>query len=218
MFVGHYGPSFAAKKLEPSVPLWVLFLAVQFLDVLWAPFVLLGVEKVRIVPHFTASNALDLYYMPYTHGLLTALGWSVLAGISYHVVARPMHRRAAVLVGLAVFSHWILDFIVHVPDLPLYDNSAKVALGLWNAGVLAYCLESVVLLGGIWFYLRDRHARTMRTWAFGIVLLAIQAYDAFLAPPPASDRALAVMALIAYAVFAVAIWWLEDRGSTHATS
>jgi hypothetical protein len=217
MFVGHYGPSFAAKKLEPSVPLWVLFVAVQFLDVLWAPFVLLGVEKVRIVPHFTASNALDLYYMPYTHGLLTALGWSVLAGALYQVVARPMHRRAAVLVGLAVFSHWILDFIVHVPDLPLYDNSAKVGLGLWNARALAYGLESVVLLGGIWLYLRGRQARTMRTWMFGAFLLAIQAYNTFLAPPPTSDRTFAATALIAYAVFATAIWWLEDRGGTAAS-
>src|SRR5258706_173300 len=79
MFVGHYGVSFAAKKLEPELPLWLLFIAVQLLDVLWAPFVLLGVEKVRIVPGFTATNPLDLYYMPYTHGLVAALGWSVVA-------------------------------------------------------------------------------------------------------------------------------------------
>src|SRR5476649_2749608 len=153
MFVGHYGPSFEAKSADPSVPLWVLFIAVQFLDVLWAPLVLLGIEKVHIVPHFTASNALDLYYMPYTHGLLTALLWSAFAGVLYHVVAQPSRRHAGVLVGLAVFSHWILDVIVHVPDLPLYGNSAKVGLGLWNAPALAFGLESAVLLGGMWLYL-----------------------------------------------------------------
>lgn len=214
MFVGHHGPSFIGKKLEPSIPLWVLFVAVQFLDILWAPFVLLGVEKVRIVPHFTASNALDLYYMPYSHGLLPALGWSVLAGALYHVGMRPCQRRAAVVVGLAVFSHWILDFIVHVPDLPLYGNSAKVGLGLWNARALTYSLECAVLLGGIWLYLRDRRARTTGAWAFGAFLLAIQGYNAFLAPPSFSDRTFAVTALIAYAVFACAAWWLEDRGRT----
>jgi hypothetical protein len=79
MFVGHYGVSFAAKKVEPSITLWVLFLAVQLLDVLWAPFVLLGIEKVRIVPGITASNPLDLYYMPYTHSLVGAIAWSLLA-------------------------------------------------------------------------------------------------------------------------------------------
>ena len=211
MFVGHYGPSFVAKRLEPSVPLWVFFLAVQFLDILWAPLVLLGVEKVRIVPHFTASNALDLYYMPYTHGLPTALAWSLLVGAVYQLVARPPHRRAGVLVGLAVFSHWALDLIVHVPDLPLYGNSTKVGLGLWNARALTFGLEGALLLGGIWLYLRARTAQPRRLWAFGALLMAIQGYNTFLAPPPASDRLFAVTAIIAYAAFAAGIWWLEDR-------
>src|SRR2546421_1142933 len=88
MFVGHYGVSFAAKKAEPSIPLWVLFIAVQLLDVLWAPFVLLGIEKVRIVPGITASNPLDLYYMPYTHSLLATIGWSVAAFLVYRLAVR----------------------------------------------------------------------------------------------------------------------------------
>jgi len=130
MFVGHYGVSFAAKKAEPALPLWVLFIAVQLLDVLWAPFVLLGIEKVRIVPGFTASNPLDLYYMPYTHSLLAAIGWSIVAFLAYRFAVRSAPVRAAAIVGLAVFSHWVLDFLVHRPDLPLYDNTAKVGLGL----------------------------------------------------------------------------------------
>jgi hypothetical protein len=172
---------------------------VQFVDVLWAPFVLLGVEKVRIVPHFTASNALDLYY-----SLLTALGWSVLMGALYHVWMRPVQQRAAVLVGLAVFSHWILDFIVHVPDLPLYGNSAKVGLGLWSARALTFSLECAVLLAGMWLYLRDRRARTTRTWAFGAFLLVqhVPGTTAIVRPH------LALTALIVYAVFASAVWWL----------
>jgi hypothetical protein len=208
MFIGHYGPSFAAKKLEPSVPLWVLFVAVQFLAVLWASFVLLGIERVRTVPHFTASNALDLHYLPYAHGLLTALCWSVLAGACYHVVARPSHPRA-VLVGLAVFSHWMRDFIVPVPDLPLIGNSAKIGLGLWHARGVTFGLEAAVLFGGIWLYLRDRPSRTIRTCMFGALLLAIQAFTAFLAPPT-SDRSFALTALVAYTVFAAAVWLLDD--------
>jgi hypothetical protein len=210
MFVGHYGVSFAAKRVEQSIPLWVLFLAVQFLDVLWAPFILLGIEKVRIVPGFTASNPLDLYYMPYTHSLVAALGWSCVAGIGYRLLAGPAHRHASVIIGLAVFSHWVLDFIVHRPDLPLYDNSAKVGLGLWNLPTLAFGLEAAALFGGIWWCLRGRLARSLGTLAFGILMLGIEAY-LFFGPPPASDHAAAWTALVAYIVFATVIWWLQDR-------
>jgi len=210
MFVGHYGVSFAAKKVEQSIPLWVLFLAVQFLDVLWAPFVLLGIEKVRIVPGITATNPLDLYYMPYTHSLVAALFWSCAVGLVYQLVARPSRRQASVIIGLAVFSHWVLDLIVHRPDLPLYDNAAKVGLGLWNAPALAFGLEGALLFGGIWLCLRGQLARSFGTLGFGVLMLGIQAYI-FFGPPPTSDRAIAATALIAYAVFAIAIWWLQDR-------
>src|SRR5881409_1643309 len=108
MFVGHYGVSFVAKRADPSIPLWLLLLAVQFLDLLWAPSVLLEIEKVRIVPGFTASNPLDLYYMPYTHGLVAAMVWSVAAHVVYKAVRRSgASNRAAALVALAVFSHWL---------------------------------------------------------------------------------------------------------------
>src|SRR5437867_1711352 len=172
MFVGHYGVSFAAQRMNRHVPLWVLFIAVQFLDVLWAPCILLGIEKVRIVPGITASNPLDLYYMPYTHSLVAALLWSCVGGLAYRFVAHPARRRASVMVGTAVFSHWILDFVVHRPDLPLYDNSAKVGMGLWNAPALAFGLEAALLFGGIGLCLRGRLARSQGTLAFGALMLA----------------------------------------------
>lgn len=155
MFVGHYGISFAAKSLDRRIPLWALFIAVQLLDVLWAPLVLLGIEKVRIAPGITASNPLDLYYMPYTHSLVAAILWSVVALGSYRLWQRADRGgRAALLVALAVFSHWVLDFVVHQPDLPLYDNAAKVGLGLWNRPVLAFLLEAGLLFGSMVVYVR----------------------------------------------------------------
>ena len=210
MFVGHYGVSFAAKKAEPSIPLWVLFIAVQLLDVLWAPFVLLGIEKVRIVPGFTASNPLDLYYMPYTHSLVAAIGWSVLAAAVYRVAAPRGTKRAAAVIGAAVFSHWVLDFLVHRPDLPLYDNSAKVGLGLWNMPAIALGLEAVLLFVGMWLYFRLGTARRSAMLVFGVIMLAIQAY-VFFGPPPVSDNAAALTAFISYAVFALIIRALERR-------
>jgi hypothetical protein len=210
VFVGHYGVSFAAKRSDDSLPLWVLFLAVQLLDVVWAPLVLLGVEKVRIVPGITATNPLDLYYMPYTHSLLAALLWSAAAAAGYRLLARPLSQGASLLVGLAVFSHWVLDLIVHRPDLPLYDDSAKVGLGLWNRPVLAFALEATLALGGMALFLRHRRGRRASIVVFGLVMLAVQAY-VFFGPPPASGAAIAVTALASYAVFALIIWWLADR-------
>jgi len=216
MFVGHYGVSFAAKKAEPSIPLWVLFIAVQLLDVLWAPFILLGIEKVRIVPGITASNPLDLYYMPYTHSLVAAVGWSVAAAAVYSFVTRGVPKRAAAVVAIAVFSHWVLDFLVHRPDLPLYDNTAKVGLGLWNLPAIALGLEAALLFGGMWLYFRLGTARRTAMLVFGVVMLGIQAY-VFFGPPPASDKAAAATALGAYAVFALLIRALERRSPVPAT-
>jgi hypothetical protein len=207
VFVGHYGVSFAAKKGDASVPLWVLFVAVQLLDFVWAPLVLLGVEKVRIVPGFTRTNALDLYYMPYTHSLVAAVLWSAAAFAVYRLAARG-GNIAALVVAAAVFSHWILDLVVHVPDLPLYDDTAKVGLGLWNRPVTALGLEAAALFGGMWLYFRTGGARRLAMAAFGIVMLAIQVY-VFFGPPPASDKSLAVTALAAYVVFAVVVRLIE---------
>ena len=210
MFVGHYGVSFAAQRMNRDVPLWVLFIAVQLLDVFWAPFILLGIERARIVPGITASNPLDLYYMPYTHSLVAAVIWSAAAYGLFRLwrgwSARPAHRAAA-LVGVAVFSHWILDFVVHRPDLPLYDDAAKVGLGLWNVPVLAFGLEAGLLFGGMVLFWGGRAGSMTGLAVFGIVMLGIQAFI-FFGPPPVSASAAAITALVAYGIFAtfVARW------------
>ena len=215
MFVGHYGVSFAAKKADDSIPLWVLFLAVQLLDVVWAPLVLLGVEKVRIVPGITATNPLDLYYMPYTHSLVAAVAWSAAAAIAYRLWTGLSRRagqgsRGAVLVGLAVFSHWVLDFVVHRPDLPLYDDTAKVGLGLWNRPLTAFGLEAALVLLGLRLYLAGRPERGVGLAVFSLLMLGVQAM-VFFGPPPASGSQIAAMALASYLVFALVAWWLADR-------
>jgi len=209
MFIGHYGASFAAKKLEPDIPLWVLFIAVQLLDVAWAPLVLLGIEKVRIVPGFTATNPLDLYYMPYTHSLVAAMLWSAAACAIYRLAWRDANRRSALIVAAAVFSHWVLDFIVHRADLPLYDNSAKVGLGLWNIAPMAFGLEIALLFSGMYLYFRGANGvRRMPMIVFGLIMVGIQAY-VFFGPPPVSANAAAVTALLAYGAFALVIRYLE---------
>jgi len=219
MFVGHYGVSFAAKAFEHRIPLWLLFVAVQFVDVLWAVLVLLGIEHVRIVPGITASNPLDLYYMPYTHSLVAAAFWSGLALLGYKLLgSRSSHGagRAARFLALAVFSHWVLDLVVHRPDLPLYDDVHKLGLGLWNYPMLALALEAGLLFGGLGLYVRSTRGISFRGKygipLFGVAMLVVHCL-AFFGPPPPSPSAAAVIFLSCYLLLALAAFWLEKKRS-----
>ena len=214
MFVGHYGVAFAVKTERNKIPLWVLFVAVQLLDFLWAPFVLLGIEKVRFVPGITATNALDLYYMPYTHSLLGALFWSAVAFVIYKIGWRNIaSNSAALLVGFAVFSHWLLDLIVHRPDLAIYDDTLKVGFGLWNYRGIEFALEIGILLVGAVVYLKRNGAiaRKIGIVIFVAALVLIQTSNTFLRRLPSSDHAFAITALIFYTVFAGVAFLLEKR-------
>jgi hypothetical protein len=212
MFVGHYGVAFAVKTERNKIPLWVLFVAVQLLDFLWAAFVLLGIEKVRFIPGITATNALDLYYMPYTHSLIGALFWSAVGFAIYKISWRNIaSNSAALLVGFAVFSHWLLDLIVHRPDLPIYDDTLKVGFGLWNYRGIEFVLEIGILVFGAVLYLKRNSgiARKIGIIIFVATLVLIQTSNTFVRRPPSSDRAFAITALVFYTVFAVIAFLLE---------
>src|SRR5260370_1895495 len=152
MFIGHYGVSLAVKRYEPRISLGILFLAVQFLDILFATFVLLNIEHMRIVPGFTKFNPYDLYYMPYSHSLLGSLLWSVLVALIYWWVFRPWDSgsKGAAILGLAVFSHFLLDVPMHVHDLPLLMSESSATLGLrfCNHRNLSLLAEAVCFVGG----------------------------------------------------------------------
>ena len=212
MFTGHYSVSFAARAAEKRIPLWLLFIAVQLIDVLWAIFVLVGIEKVRIVPGITESNALDLYYMPYTHSLLGVLCWSALAFAVCQFVPQLRGKRTGLILAAAVFSHWVLDLIVHRPDLALYDSVGKMGLGLWNYRGAAFALEMAVLFGGAAMLYRTATHRG-RLIGFVIFLAALQVFGTYFFPPPPSDGAAATTALVSYVVLALIAWWVE-RGES----
>lgn len=210
MFVGHYAPSFAFRRAG-GVPLWVLFLAAQFVDVLWSILVLVGVEKLRLVKGFTASNPMDLYYMPYTHSLTASIAWAVIFGFVGSLIWK---RRGGIAIGICVLSHWLLDLPVHVPDLPLYGDELKVGFGLWNRPVAAFALEAAVLLVGVAIY--ARYARSApAVWLFGFVLVGIQ-YSNLILPLPASTSQFAAMALSSYVGLAAAAWFVENKWGQQA--
>jgi hypothetical protein len=219
MFAGHYGVSFLVKKSEPTLPLWTLFLAVQFLDVLWAVFVLLGIEHYRIVPGITASLPLDLYYIPYTHSLVAAVAWSALVFVGCRWFSPLRATRPAFLMALAVFSHWVLDLVVHRPDLPLYDNAHKVGFGLWNYPITALALESALLFGAMWIYLRSTTATSFTgrygMFLFGLAILAVHCL-LFWGPLPSSPAEGAVRLGSLYLIFSVVVCWLEKKRTAPA--
>jgi hypothetical protein len=213
MFVGHYSVAFAIKSDENRIPLWVLFIAVQFLDYIWATLVLLGVEKLRVIKGFTAGSMLDSYYHPYSHSLVAALIWSALAALVYKKFWQAKaSNRAALLVALAVFSHWLLDFIAHPRDLAIYDNKWKVGLSLWNYRGLEFGLEVALLAGGIALYLARNAisaARKKAVIGFGLALVIVQIGDTFVPRTPLSDRATAMGVWIFYTLFVVVAYLLE---------
>src|SRR6266702_8928393 len=174
MFVGHYSVAFAAKSEKNRIPLWVLFVAVQFLDYIWATLVLLGIEKLRVIKGFTAGSMRDSYYHPYSHSLIAAIIWSGVAALLYKTIWRATaSSSAAVIVGLAVFSHWILDLIAHPPDLAIYDDTWKVGFGLWNYRDPEFALEIGLRSVGIMLYLTRNAMPAIRKGAvitFGVAL------------------------------------------------
>lgn len=158
----------------------------------------------------------DLYYMPYTHSLVAALLWSLGMALLYRLIAARSSNRSAVVLGLAVLSHWLLDLIVHRPDLSLYDDTAKVGLGLWNLPAIAFGLEALLLLAGIALCVEKGLVKTRGAVIFGIAMLAIHAQVFFGAPPPSANAA-ALTALAAYFAFAGIIHFVERHGDESRT-
>jgi hypothetical protein len=204
MFIGHYGPAFGAKAAVQRVPLWVYFLAVQWLDVWWSIFVFTGIEKVKIVPGFMQASSLDLYYMPYTRGLFGALALSTILGAIVAMFFRRQRGVVFITVALAAFSHWILDLVVHAPDLWIYD-SVKLGFGLWRWLWISLPLELIVLFVGAWLYtsyVPARRGGNIWLWISVIAMAGVEIYAVF-GPLPATPATEAQTALAAYAALAL---------------
>lgn len=210
MFIGHYGVAFAAKRGSPQVSLGTLILASQLPDLLWPVFLLLGLEHVRIDPGNTAACPLDFYDYPITHSLLGTLGWAVALGLLYYGLRRS--AKAAWVVGACVVSHWLLDGLVHRPDLPLWPHSSiRVGLGVWNSIPASVTLEGAIFGVGLALYWRFTRARDkVGQWSLG--LLAVMLVGLYLAnlvgPPPPSAKAVAIAGLGAW-VFVPWGYWID---------
>lgn len=214
MFIGHFAVGFAAKKVEPCASLGALMAAPIFLDLLWPVFLLVGLERVRIDPGNTAFTPLDFVHYPFSHSLLAAIGWA--AGFAIFYYGRTRYWPGTVCIWAGVVSHWILDAIVHRPDLPLHpEGSVRIGLGLWNSVPGTLILESVIFIIGVWLYARQTrpkdNAGIYGFWSFVAVLILLYAGN-LLGPPPPEVKTLAVVAAGIW-LFVPWSWWFDRHRS-----
>jgi membrane-bound metal-dependent hydrolase YbcI (DUF457 family) len=188
MFIGHYGLGLACKRIAPSVSLGALFLACQLADLLWPTLVLAGVESFTIRPGITAVTPLDFEHYPFSHSLLALCVWGVLLGLIYRAVAGSNWRAAIVLFALVV-SHWVLDVVVHRPDMPLAPGlSLRLGLGLWNSVPGTLAVEFLLYAMGVRTYLKSTVARdrigSIGLWGLVLFLAIVEFANVFGPPPP----------------------------------
>jgi hypothetical protein len=218
MFVGHFGVGLAAKRVAPRVSLGTFFLAVQWADLLWPMLLLAGVEHVRIAPGLMKLCALDFYDYPWSHSLAALVLWGTLFGAVYWMVRRD--ARAALIVGLCVVSHWVLDVVMHRPDVPMLPRGPYLGLGLWNSVPGALIVEGLVFGAGIAVYVgTTRPKDRVGMWALWLLLGLLTALwmGALFGPPPPSPRVLAVSGLFGWIILPWA-YWIDRHRTVRAPS
>ena len=212
MFIGHYSAALAAASSPRAPRLGVLFVGAQLVDLGFFSLMIAGVEKMRFEPGATVMNPMDLYFMPYTHSLIGSLLWA--AGFGLLVWAATRRTAAGLIAAAVVFSHWLLDFVTHRPDLAL-PNGDKVGLGLWNHPTIEMPLEIGLTLGGLWLFLRATQPATPAgRWSWAVLLVALlcmQAVNWFGPVAPEVTVATGAEALFAY-VLAIALGWWVAKG------
>ena len=212
MFIGHFGAGFAGKKFNKSASLGTYFMAAQWVDLIWPILVLLGIEKVEIEPGISSVTPLDFTYYPFTHSLFGVLIWALLFGFVYFLIKK--NSRVAIILGLLVLSHWLLDLFVHVPDLPIFPGiELKVGLGLWNSLVATLIIEGLVFAAGLYLYLKSTKAKNktgiFALWGLVVFLVAIYISNLFGPPPPSAEA----IGIVGNSQWLIILWgyWIDKN-------
>lgn len=209
MFIGHIAVGLLGKRAAPRTSLGVLLAAATFVDLLWPILLLAGWERVRIAPGITDFTPLDFESYPISHSLLAVLGWSAAAGVVYHAIRR--YGFGAWTVGLLVLSHWVLDWLTHRPDLPLWPGGPRTGVGMWHSEPATVIVELLILAMGVAIYVGTTRPRDgVGRWGFwGLIAFSILVYaGTALGPPPPDERTLAWFALLAW-IFPLWGWWAD---------
>ena len=214
MFIGHFGLSFAAKKLAPKVSLGTLFIATQFVDLLWPFLLVFHIERVAIVPGFTKTNALEFLYFPYTHSLLMGFVWGIVVGGIYWLFKRD--TLGSMVIGLCVLSHWFFDLVVHVADLPLTPfGDYKVGFGLWNHVAATLIIEFIIFLAGTYIYATFTRAKNKIgkwvLWILVVLLLIVHLANTFGPAPSDSIMTLFISFTSLMAIILALAYWVDSN-------
>jgi len=209
MGIGHLAASFALRPRFPRVPLYVLLVAGVLVDLFWGVAIVAGVEHAHVDPASPSSVPLVLDSAPFTHSLLACVGWGALAAAAWGLARRD--RAGALVLGALVVSHWLLDWVSHVPEMPVLPSGPFVGLGLWRSRWGSLVVEVAMLWIGLALYVRATSARD-RIGTFGILVIALvltaMGFATFLGPPPPSVTPLAV-GNIALALLLLPIEWVD---------
>nr|WP_137678524.1 hypothetical protein [Parerythrobacter lutipelagi] len=209
MFIGHWAPALAAAAVSKDAPkLSTLFIGAQLVDWGFMAFGLVGLEKVRIEPGFTALSPLDLYHMPFTHSLVGTLVWALV--FAFIIMVGRRNAGAAILAGLVVLSHWVLDWLVHAPDLTLAGGENKFGLGLWDYPWIVIPLELVLVIGSFTYYMRRTKGPMGPAFVLLFVLLAMQAFSWFGPAPSPNPTIFFITGLVAFTIITLLAKWVGD--------
>lgn len=208
MFLGHFGAGFAGSAVTRRPSLGTLFLAAQFIDLLWPFLLIVGIETVVIDPGNTAVTPLHFEHYPWTHSGLMVLVWGVLFGLTYFLLRKD--TRSAMVLGALVFSHWLLDVLVHAPDLPLFPwGESMVGLGLWDSLPGTMVLEFGILAAGVWYYASHTRARGkaghVALWSLVAFLALVYLANVF-GPVPDNVDAIGYVGLSQWLLIAWGYW------------
>lgn len=207
MFVGHYALGYLIKKKFSEVPLWLVFIAVQFVDILAFIFILLGIERISYNPSENPYLRMVLEYIPYTHSLI---GNTFIAAVVLLIFWKLKNKVWGLVLGFGVLSHWFLDALVHTADLPIIMDKFKVGLGLWQSPWLAFLLELAFLYTAGYLFLKVFKKKTATFIIIG--LLTLGSGLMFFSPEEEAPAAVvAIVSLSLFTIFALLAYWSERK-------
>jgi len=209
MFIGHFAPALLARGITEDAPkLGVLFIAAQLVDWAFFTFAIFGIEQLRIVPGITAMNPYDLVFMPYSHSLLATAGWALVFGVVVGVVLRNM--VAAAWGAIVVLSHWLLDLLVHRPDLTIAGGEDKYGFGLWNTPHIEMPLEIGLVLLAYWFYISRTKGPVIPPLILLAAMLLFQAINWFGPQPERAGVGMYLSVFLSYGILTAMAFWVQS--------
>jgi len=225
MVLGHYGTALALKTADRKISLALLFFATTLSDILLYTLMIPGIEQIDHVPGYTQWISIKTISNSYSHGLLSLSAWGLLLAVLF-ILYRKFYRkestfliRSAVIIFIAVISHYACDLLVHVPDLPVLPGSdTRLGLGLWNYPIISNGIEFLIYGGGLFLYqklvIKEDKIYQKKFFIFSFLLAAFHLSTGLV--PPMDSNVLTGVSMLFVSLAIVAVTWKLEKGATEA--